>query len=93
MVMSQLGENIEYPLTIKSFVDWGIMQSQNPHPKVRYGVLQMFGQLSDDMKPHFQEVYGEQVLPIVLALTKDQCPRVQAHAMACMTNLFEDFDT
>ena len=56
--MSQLGENLDYPLTIKSFIDCGIESVSHPNPKVRYGALQMFGQLADDMKPAFQQTYG-----------------------------------
>lgn len=52
----------------------------------------MFGQLSDDMKPEFQEMYGSQVLPIILGCTKDSVPRVQGHMMACLTNFLEDFE-
>jgi hypothetical protein len=54
MIMSQLGEDIEYPLMIKNYVECGISSINHPHPKVRFAVLQMFGQLSDDMKPEFQ---------------------------------------
>jgi hypothetical protein len=53
MIMSQLGEDVEYPLTVKSFIDCGIQSLSHQHPKVRYGALQMLGQLADDMKPGF----------------------------------------
>lgn len=51
----------------------------------------MLGQISDDMKPDFQQVYGEKLIPIILGSTKDEIPRVQGHAMACLTNFLEDF--
>lgn len=52
----------------------------------------MLGQLADDMKPNFQQVYGEEIMPLVLGCTKDEVPRVQAHTMAFLTNFFEDFE-
>ncbi len=90
--MSQFGENVEYPLTMKPFIDCGSKSVSHPHPKVRYAALQMLGQLSDDMKPNFQQVYGEEILPVIFSCTKDEVPRVQGHAMACLTNFFEDFE-
>lgn len=91
MVMSQLGENIENPHSISSFIDCGIESASHPNPKVRYGALQMFGQLADDMKPDFQLYYGEKLLPVILGCTKDEVPRVHGHAMACLTNFLEEF--
>ena len=58
MVASQLGSEIEYPLTIKPFVDCAKLSLTNSHPKVRYAALQMIGQFCDDMKPNFQQIYG-----------------------------------
>jgi hypothetical protein len=62
------------------------------HPKVRYGALQAIGQICDDMKPNFQQVYGEELLPLIINRTQDEVPRVQSHAMACLTNFLEDFE-
>ena len=31
----------------------------------------MFGQLADDMKPDFQETYGEKLMPVLLGCMKD----------------------
>lgn len=39
---------------IKNYIDCGVSKINHPHPKVRYAILQMFGQLADDMKPDFQ---------------------------------------
>ena len=46
----------------------------------------MFGQLSDDMKPDFQLQYSHNLLPLIISMAQDSIPRVQAHAMACLTN-------
>ena len=54
MIMSQLGEDIEYPLSVKVLIDCGIQSVSHQHPKVRFGALQMLGQFADDMKPGFQ---------------------------------------
>ena len=83
---------MEYPLTIKPFIYYGLKSVSHSHPKIRYAALQMFGQLADDMKPSFQELYGEEIMPAVLGCTKDEVPRVQGHAMACLTNFLEDFE-
>lgn len=71
MIMSQFGENVEFPLTIKNFIECGKQSATHQHPKVRYAALQMFGQLADDMKPGFQQVYGEELLPVIIGCTKD----------------------
>ena len=50
--------------------------------------MHIIGQYSDDMKPNFQKTYGEQIIPLIINMSNDSIPRVQAHAMACMTNYF-----
>jgi hypothetical protein len=86
MAMSQLGEGVDSPDAILPYVNCGISSISHPHPKIRYAALHMFGQMADDMKPNFQETYGQQLLPLIMSCTKDQIPRVQAHAMAVLTN-------
>lgn len=71
MLMSQLGENVEYPLVVNNIVDYGVQSASHPNPKVRYGALQMLGQLADDMKPDFQTHYGEKVLQVIIGCAKD----------------------
>lgn len=58
MIMSQFGENVEFPLTMGPFIECAKNSVHHEHPKVRYAALQMLGQLSDDMKPDFQQFYG-----------------------------------
>lgn len=86
MVVSQFGSEIEYPLTVKPFIDCAKLSMTSSHPKVRYAALQLIGQFCDDMKPNFQQVYGTEILPFIFTCIKDEIPRVQSHAMACLTN-------
>lgn len=52
MVMSQLGE--DKASDVKTFIDCALDSINHPHPKVRFSVLQMIGQIADDMRPNFQ---------------------------------------
>ena len=36
-----------------------IKASENAHPKVRFAAAYVIGQMSDDLKPHFQKKYHQ----------------------------------
>jgi hypothetical protein len=41
------------------------------------------------MTEEFQETYGEQVLPAMIALLEDPVPRVSAHCCSAITNFMD----
>lgn len=58
----------------------------NENPMLRYASCHAIGQISDDMKPKFQETYGQFIYPKLVALLQDPIPRVISHSAACLTN-------
>ena len=57
---------------------------------IRYAVCHAIGQISDDMKPKFQESFLNTLLPaFILRLQQEDCPRVTSHILACLTNFVE----
>lgn len=56
---------------------------------LRYASCHAIGQISDDMQPRFQDVYGNGVLPELVSLLRDTVPRVVSHAAAALTNFLE----
>ncbi len=62
----------------------GFMRDSNP--MLRYASCHAIGQISDDMQPKFQEVYGNAVLPELINLLNDTVPRVVSHSAAALTN-------
>lgn len=65
----------------------GFMRDSNP--MLRYASCHAIGQISDDMQPKFQEVYGNVILPELINLLKDNVPRVVSHSAAALTNFLE----
>jgi hypothetical protein len=59
------------------------------NPKIRYAALHCIGQISDDMTEEFQETYGDQVLPAMVAVLEDPVPRVSAHCCSAITNFMD----
>jgi hypothetical protein len=59
------------------------------NPMLRYACCHAFGQISDDMQPQFQENYGDDVFPKLLAALQDPVPRVVSHSAAALTNFLE----
>lgn len=41
------------------------------------------------MTGDFQEAYGEEVLPALMAVLEDQVPRVSAHCSSAITNFMD----
>lgn len=44
---------------------------RDPNAMLRYASCHAIGQISDDMQPKFQEVYGAGILPELINLLKD----------------------
>lgn len=61
----------------------------NVNPMLRYAACHAIGQISDDMKPKFQELYGKETYPRLILLLKDPIPRVVSHSAAALTNFLE----
>ena len=64
--------------------------ANHPEPRVRYAVLHCLGQISDDFAPKFQEMYHEEILPLLIERMDDPVPRVVGHACASSTNFLEN---
>lgn len=62
---------------------------KNENPKLRYAVFHAIGQISDDMKPKFQAVYKDLLMPILLQYLDDPVQRVVSHTAAAITNFVE----
>jgi len=62
---------------------------RDSNPMLRYASCHAIGQISDDMQPKFQEVYGNTILPELINLLNDQVPRVVSHSAAALTNFLE----
>lgn len=90
MALSQVGEYMEDVEEIRPIVQTLKMNADHPEPRVRYAVLHCIGQISDDFAPKFQEVYHEEILPLLLERMNDPIPRVVAHACASATNFLEN---
>lgn len=56
---------------------------------LRYAACHAVGQISDDMQPKFQEIYGDAIYPKLIDLLQDPIPRVISHSAACLTNFLE----
>ena len=62
------------------------------NPMLRYAACHAIGQISDDLSPHYQKLYGSQSFIKLAGLLKDPVPRVVAHAASAMTNLLEEME-
>jgi hypothetical protein len=56
---------------------------------LRYAACHAIGQISDDMNPKYQELYGATTYPKLVQLLKDPIPRVVSHSAAALTNFLE----
>ena len=89
MALSQIGEYMEDPSHISSIIEMILHYFQNENPMLRYAACHAIGQISDDLKPKYQELYGKQTYPLLVHLLKDSVPRVVSHAAAALTNFLE----
>lgn len=89
MAFSQVGEYIDDIKNIGNMVPIVVQHLQHPNPKIRYAALHCIGQISDDMTEDFQETYGNDVLPALVATLDDQVPRVAAHCASAITNFMD----
>lgn len=64
----------------------------NSNDKIRYAVCHSIGQIADDMKPDFQEKYHATILPHLIQICNDPCPRVSSHGFAAITNFVESIE-
>lgn len=65
---------------------------EDESPLVRFAALHCIGQLSDDLKPEYQEHTHDLLIPKILKRYEDEVPRVQSHATAALTNYVEELD-
>lgn len=91
MALSQVGEYIDDINTVKPIINTVLTFLQRENPMLRYSVFHVIGQISDDMKPTFQQEFKESITPILLKYLDDPVPRVVSHAAAAMTNFIEGF--
>jgi hypothetical protein len=89
MALSQVGEYIEEVSHISSIIEMIAGFFAHPSPMLRYASCHAIGQISDDMQPKFQELYGDVLYPKLVDLLSDPIPRVISHAAACLTNFLE----
>ncbi len=89
MALSQVGEYIEDATQISSIILMILNYFNHANPMLRYAACHAVGQISDDMKPKFQEIYGKDTYPKLVGLLKDPVPRVVSHSAAALTNFLE----
>ncbi|CAD8070471.1 unnamed protein product [Paramecium primaurelia] len=90
MALSQVGEYIDQVADIKPTIDLILPMLNNSNPMIRYAVCHAIGQISDDMKPKFQDSYLHSIVPEFLnRLTIEDVPRVSSHILAALTNFVE----
>lgn len=63
MALSQVGEYIEDASHVGSIIEMILNYFGNANPMLRYAACHAIGQISDDMKPKYQELYGKQTYP------------------------------
>lgn len=64
MVLSQVGEHLkENDLEINNIVNLVLTCAQSSVSKIRFAVCHCLGQLAEDLKPDFQKVFLDKVLP------------------------------
>lgn len=74
---------------ISSIVEMILQYFGHENPMLRYAACHAIGQISDDMKPKYQELYGTQTYPKLVQLLQDPIPRVVSHSAAALTNFLE----
>lgn len=89
MAFSQVGEYIDDINNISNMIPIVLSHLQHSNPKIRFAALHCIGQISDDMSEDFQETYGRDVLPALVAVLDDQVPRVSAHCASAITNFMD----
>lgn len=89
MALSQIGEYIEEASNIESIVEMILKFFAHENAMLRYAACHAIGQISDDMKPKYQELYGQSTYPLLVHLLKDPVPRVVSHSAAALTNFLE----
>ena len=89
MAFSQIGEYIDEISKIEPMIPVVVQHLDHPNPKIRFASLHCIGQLSDDMTEEFQETFGKNVLPALIAKIHDPVPRVSAHCCSAITNFMD----
>lgn len=59
MALSQVGEYIEDATNVSSIIEMILKYFSHENPMLRYAACHAIGQISDDMKPKYQELYGK----------------------------------
>ena len=63
MALSQIGEYIEEISEVAPIIECILKFFTDPNAMIRYSVCHSIGQISDDMKPKFQEKFKDEILP------------------------------
>jgi hypothetical protein len=92
MAVSQVAEIIEDNAHTDEIMKLLLSHANNEHPRVRYAALHAIGQVATDCAPHVEEVWHEQVIPVLFQAMDDQVPRVGSHACSAFVNFCEECD-
>lgn len=92
MALSQVGEFLDEISDVKPILQSLLKFIDHQNCKVRYSICQAIGQISEDMKPEFQENFTNDCVAVLVKLCDDPVQRVQAHALSAFSNLFESVD-
>src|SRR5690606_31223019 len=76
MTISQMVEHIDDISHIDNILPIIFKDSVDNNPKIRFATLHCISQISDQLNPHFQNNFHEQVIPIVLERINDPVLRV-----------------
>jgi len=69
MALSQVGEFMDGCENLQQLLNTACNLTYNHQsPLMRYSFAHVIGQISDDLAPLFQEVYGEDLLPKMITL-------------------------
>lgn len=87
--LSQIGEYCEDLTQLNPYIQIALLLLEDEHPKVRYTVLHLLGQIAEDRSDDFAETFHHIVGDISKRLN-DPVPRVVSHVFACLTNIVEN---
>lgn len=72
LLLSQMGEYLPNCAEISPIIPVLVNKSGSKNPKLRYACYQCLGQLSTDLGPAFQLMFGDVVLPSLVVGIKDK---------------------
>lgn len=92
MLASQISNENAKIEDYSKFIDFSLHYLANPNPKIRYACFHLLGLYSDEMKPDFQEMYYDVIIPEIIKAFDDPVQRVVSHAFGCLTNFIENIE-